>query len=158
MAKFQMNVTVGLTNVDTARVGDGSAGANPLAEADVGKLTKMVGDSQHGLCAVGDEIEGVLSSVEPYTADGYAIGGVQRDGRLVVTLDGFQATPGTGTIVFGDFVVAGTPVARGTPLNGVPPKVLKATAAKEAVVFQWRVLSILSGNGSPGSTAVIERL
>ena len=62
MAKFQMKVTLDQkADYTTARVADGAA-TNLLADADVGKFVKLIGDSQYGLCAVGNEIEGFLAS------------------------------------------------------------------------------------------------
>ena len=158
MAKFQMNVVVDSTPAITARVGDSTTpGTNPLADADVGKLVKMIGDSQYGLCAVGNEIEGQLDSMNTATQDGYSMGGVKQRGRLKVTLDGLQATPGTGTVAIGDYVVCGTVTARGTALPGAP-KVCKATAAATAVLFKWRVVAHLGGVGTVGALAIIEQV
>lgn len=156
MAKFKFGVILNESTKITARLGDSTtAGTNLLADADVGKFVKMIGDSQYGLCAVGNEIEGVMNTVNTATADGYAIGGVQTNGRVAVTLDGLQATPGTGVIAVGDYVVAGTVVARGTAVD--KPKVCKATAAATALVHKWRVVS-LDGTTAVGQTALIEKV
>lgn len=158
MAKFQFKETLSqLDVVITARTADGTGAANQLADADVGKLVKLAGDSQYGLCAVGNEIEGVLQTADEFgLQDGFKLGSVRTNGRLTVTLDGLQATPGTGTIAVGDFVVAGTPVARGTAQT-TPPKVCKATAAGSSLNFKWRVVA-LYGTGAVGQTALIERV
>jgi hypothetical protein len=156
MAKFKFAVPIDNGEVITARLGDSTTPAtNPLADADVGKFVKLIGDSQYGLCAVGNEIEGVVSSLSTATQDGYAMGGVSSEGRVKVTLDGLQATPGTGVIAVGDYVVCGTVVARGTSLSNAPPKVCKATAAATGVVFKWRVVS-LDGTTAVGQTGLIE--
>ena len=156
MAKFKFGVILNEDTMVTARLGDSTtAGTNLLADADVGKFVKMIGDSQYGLCAVGNEIEGVMNTVNTATADGYAIGGVQKEGRVAVTLDGLQATPGTGVIAVGDYVVAGTVVARGTGLGTAKPKVCKATAAATGIVYKWRVVS-LDGTTAVGQTGLIE--
>lgn len=165
MAKFQMNVVVDNTPAITARVGDSTTAgtvaspllSNPLLDADVGKLVKMIGDSQYGLCAVGNEIEGQLVAMNTATQDGYYIGAVQQEGRMKVTLDGLQATPGTGTVAVGDYVVCGTITARGTVLPGAP-KVCKATAAATGIVFKWRVVALLGGVGTVGALAIIEQV
>lgn len=159
MAKFQFNETLDqLAQIVTARVADGTGSNNQLADADVGKFVKLAGDSRYGLCAVGDEIEGVLDSINGGpTQDGYTLGGVRKNGRVKVTLDGLQATAGTGTIAIGDYVVAGTPVARGTALSGAYPKVCKATAAAAGLVQLWRVVA-LYGTGAVGQLALIERV
>ena len=173
MAKFKFGVLLNPYAVaKTARLGDGAGVLNPLSKADNGKFAKLVGDSQYGLCAVGDQIEaeiGVVDDIPP--ADGYIMGSL-NDGegtRVLVTFDGLQATPGTGTLVLGDYVVAGTPVVRGTGLLGVAPKVCKSTdltfATTPAVTFpsgtqhrfKWRLVA-LNGTGAVGQTGVIERV
>lgn len=169
MAKFKMKEVIAAGAV-TARLGAGSGVANRVDDKELGKLVKMVGDSQYNLTAAGDPIEGAIVSVESYTADDYSIGSVQTTSRLRVTLDGLQATPGTGVIAVGDYVVTGTVVAKGTKLSG-PPRVCKATAqpggtpadlaAAGAMIknamFAWRVVS-LEGTTAVGQFAVIERV
>lgn len=154
MAKFQMKELV-VNDVVTARVGAGSGAANHVTDKEIGKPVKLVGDSQYNLAAAGDQIEGFLVGVETYTADDFTIGSVQVDGRRRVTLDGLQATPGTGTCAVGDFVVAGTAVAKDTALS-VPPKVCKATT-QTGMYFAWRIVA-LEGTGAVGQVAVIERV
>jgi hypothetical protein len=157
MPSFQFDVTLNQTpDIATARVADGVA-TNLLNDNDVGKFVKIIGDSQYGLCAVGNEIEGIMASgPDNATYGGYAIAGVRRSGRARVTLDGLQATPGTGTIAVGDYVVAGTVTARNTALPAAP-RVCKATAAATGIVFKWRVVA-LYGTGAVGQTALIEKV
>jgi hypothetical protein len=159
MAKFQMDVTLNqLADYTTARVADGAGASNQLNDNDVGKLLKLAGDSQFGLCAVGNEIEGIMASgPDNATLDGYSVATVRKNGRTRVTLDGLQATPGTGTVAIGDFVVAGTVVARNTSLSDAPPKACKATAAATGIVHKWRVVA-LYGTGAVGQIALIERV
>ena len=154
MAKFQMKELIG-TEPITARLGAGSGSANYVTDVEIGKPVKLVGDSQYGLCAAGDQIEGYIAAVETYTADDFSIGSVQFQGRKRVMLDGLQATPGTGTCAVGDYVVAGTAVAKGTALT-VPMKVCKATT-QTGMYFAWRIVS-LEGTGAVGQIAVIERV
>lgn len=159
MAKFKMGVLINPYSSNlTARVADSAGASNQLRQADVGKLVKMVADSQYGLCAVGNEIEGFLATAEEMaTQDGFVIGSVDTTSRIEVTLDGIQATPGTGTVVIGDYVVASTPVARNTA-STLPPKVCKATAAGSGIVFKYRLVAITTGTGTVGSIGVIERV
>lgn len=154
MAKFKMQPLVG-TAPETARLGAGSGSANYVTDVEIGKPVKLVGDSQYNLTAAGDQIEGFITAVESYTADDFSIGSVNSDGRYKVTLDGLQATPGTGVIAVGDYVVAGTAVAKGTALSGYP-KVCKATT-QTGMYFAWRVVS-LDGTTAVGQTATIERV
>jgi hypothetical protein len=172
MAKFKFGVNLSPYQLnDTARVG-GNAGATPMTQNDQGKFVKLAGDSRYDMCAVGDKIEGVAVTVQDPdkgTYDGYNLGGVQKDGRVSVICDGSQAA-GTGSIAVGDFVVAGTPVVKGTALT-TGPKVRKATnqpgsvpadltgAGDQILVAKhgWRVVS-LGNAGAVGDTAVIERV
>jgi hypothetical protein len=155
MAKFKMQPTVD-TECITARLGAGSGSANYVTDLELGKPVKLAGDSQYNLCAAGDQIEGFIRAVETWTADDFSIGSVQYEGRVKVTLDGLQATPGTGAIAVGDYVVAGTAVAKGTSLGSAYPKVCKATT-QTGMYFAWRVVS-LDGTTAVGQTATIERV
>ena len=154
MAKFKMQPTVD-TEVVTARLGAGSGSANYVTDVEINKPVKLVGDSQYNLCAAGDQIEGFITAVESYTADDFSIGSVASEGRQRVMLDGLQATPGTGAIAVGDYVVAGTVTAKGTSNAGYP-KVCKATT-QTGMYFAWRVVS-LDGTTAVGQTGVIERV
>lgn len=152
MAKFQMKEVIG-TEAVTARLGAGSGSANYVDDKEIGKAVKLIADSQYGLCVAGDPIQGFVSSVETYTADDFSIGSVVSEGRKRVILDGLQATPGTGVVAVGDYVVCGTVTAKGTAVAA--PKVCCATS--QAVGhFNWRVVS-LEGTTAVGQYAVIER-
>lgn len=179
MAKFKMTPTVPTGAVITARMG--TTGAK-LVDNDKMKFVKLAADSQYNLCAVGDKIEGQFIALEPATQDGFAIGSVQLGGRIEAVCDGLEATPGTGSIAVGDFVVCGTPVAAGTALT-TGPRVCKATnqpglsvdvggvvdqtntniALNKVVdqalnsIFAWRVVSLGSA-GAVDDTCVIERV
>ena len=158
MAKFEMTVLVPENSQETARLGSGTRTAGTaLVDADKGKLLKLAGASRYDLCAAGDAIEASLTAVETAPLDDYTIGTVQTAGRLKVTCDGLQATPGTGTVAVGDLVVASTPVAAGTALGTlVYPKVAQATSQTPGL-FNWRVVHV-SVDGSVGDTAIIERV
>lgn len=155
MAKFQMKELVDSAEAITARLGSASGSANYVTDKEIGKPVKLVGDSQYNLCAAGDQIEGFVLGVETYTADDFSIGSVQTEGRKRVMLDGLQATPGTGVIAVGDYVVCGTVVAKDTAIT-TAPKVCKATT-QTGMYFPWRVVS-LEGTTAVGQYAVIERL
>ena len=156
MAKFLITPTTQNQITVTARLGGNAAGTR-ANDNDVGKGVKLVGDSNYGLLAAADAIEGVITSVETGVYDGYSLGGVQTKGYIDATAYGLQATPGTGVIAVGDYVVAGTLVARGTAQLPTPPKVCKATAAGSALNFKWRVVA-LDGTTAVGQTALIERV
>lgn len=142
------------------RLGSGSGAANNWTQAEEGKLVKLAGESQYDLAAAGNEIEAVVTSVELATQQAWTVGGVldAQGTRMRVTFDGLQATPGTGTIAVGDYVVAGTITAKGTALTA-PPKVCKATAAGNTLNYKWRVVSLgTAGTGAVGTTGVIARV
>lgn len=172
MAKFQMTELLKNEDVSTVRLGPGTGSANQFNDKDVGKLVKYVADSRFDLCAAGDPIEGLVTSVESASLDGYSVGGIQFSERATVNADGLQATPGTGTILVGDYVVCGTVDARNTAKTLAYAKVCKATnqpgtlpadltAAGNQIknaLYAWRVVAITVGTGAVGDTLVIERI
>lgn len=158
MAKFFMVETIHSEKVITARLGQTGAG-NGFNDNDVAKPVKLTADSRYELCALGDAVEGIVSSVNVGTFDGYAIGGVVNKGFKEVTFDGTQAA-GTGAITVGTYVVVGTPVARNTALTE-PMRVRSATdqAAAKAAPFKARVVALGSaGTGAVGTAGLIEIL
>lgn len=174
MAKFirQETSVNGADEVETVRLGSASGSANNVTSKEVGKAVKLIGESLYNLCAAGDPIEAFVVGVESYTQDGYSIGGVLDCGLKQVTFDGLQATPGTGTVAIGDYVVTGTVVAKDTALSA-PVKVCKATEqpgstaaalvnagvqAKNAM-FAWRVESLgVAASGAVGTVGIIKRV
>ena len=89
-------------------------------------------------------------------AEGTAeIGGIISTGYKEVTFDGLQATPGTGTVAIGDYVVTGTVVAKGTALTG-QLKVTKATSQTPGA-YKARVVSLgQAGTGAVGTVGTVE--
>ena len=144
----------------TVRLGAGNTTGDNFDEKEVGKFVKLTGESRYDLCAAGDEIEAVINSVELATQGGYSIGGVIDDGIMYATADGLQATPGTGVIAVGDYVLTGTVVAKGTALTAYA-KVVKATtqASAKATPYAWRVVSLgTAGTGAVGTTIVLKNV
>lgn len=148
------------------------AAASAYVAADEGKFVKLAGESRYDLCAAGDPIEGVIASVDTGTSGGFKIGSMYEAGGIFCLADGLQATPGTGAIAVGDYVVCGTVVAVGTALTTFP-KVCKATNQPGAVpgdliaagqqaknaIYAWRVVSLgTEGTGAVGTTIVVERM
>lgn len=162
MAKFHIVETIYQEKVSTVRLGATGAG-NQYGYEESGKAVKLGSSDTYVLAAAGDAIEGIISSSnypEQGTVDGYSIGGIVSKGLKSVTFDGLQATPGTGAIAAGDYVVVGTVVAKGTALTG-PLKVTKATdqAAAKAAPFKARVVSLgAAGTGAVGTVGTIEIL
>lgn len=158
MAKFSIVETIHSYPVNTVRLGQTSA---TYSSKEIGKAVKLTAESRYELCAAGDAIEGIVSSSNldsQGTLDGYSVGGIGYGGYKAVTFDGLQATPGTGVVAVGDYVVVGTVVARGTALGG-PLKVTKATTQTDAKAapFKARVVSLgNAGTGAVGTTGYIE--
>ena len=161
MAKFLITPTTQNQITVTARLG-GNALATRANDNDVGKGVKLVGDSNYGLLAAADAIEGVITSVETGIYDGYSLGGVQSKGYIDATAYGLQATPGTGAITVGQYGLAAAPAAiqvketLSTTLR-VVSATNQATAATAA--FKARVVSLGPvGTGAVGTAIVIELL
>lgn len=141
-------------------------GVNPagrLTDFDLYKAVKLIGDSRYGLCEAGDDIEGVLISVEVNTVNaGYGFGTILCKDAVVAS------NAGAGAIAVGAYVVAAAQPAVGTaltrvtsgPLTGnLPTPVRVATALElEASNFKWRVTSLLGGNGGVGTPILIQRI
>lgn len=158
MAKQHYIVPQGaVDNSTTVRLGAGTGAANNFSDLDTGKIVKLTAESRYDLAVVGDAIEGIITSVESATSGGYSIGGKLDTGHAWATADGLQGTPGTGAVVVGDLVVAGSITAKGTALTGYP-KVCKATSQAVAK-FMWRVESLgTAGTGAVGTDIVIKRI
>ncbi len=159
MAKFLMSETLDNEEIVTVRLGTGG-GTNLFTDADVGKAVKLTADSRYTLCAAGDAIEAVVSSINAGKVDGYSVGGVKKKGYKAVTFDGAQATLGTGTVAIGDYVCVGTVVAQNTALSG-PLKVCTATNQATAIAkaHRARVVSLgTAGTGAVGTVGLIEML
>lgn len=162
MPKFKMVELIDSTDVITARLGPGTftaSAANIYTDKEVGKLVKLVGANRYALCAAGDAIEGRITSIEVGRNDDYSFGGVAVTGKFrEVVLDGLQATPGTGVVAIGDYVVCGSVVAQGTALT-TQAKTCKATdqAAAKSGPFAWRVVSIgaTGADGVSGAVGVV---
>jgi hypothetical protein len=175
MAKFLMNVLVGGAPHQTARLAAGTAAGDQYTKTENGKFVKLTATSRYGLCAAGDPIQAVIVQADSMAqADGFKLGSIQVADRFLATCDGLQATPGTGAIAIGDFIVTGTVVAKDTALaSGAYAKVCKATdqpgavpgtlgAAGEQIKnanFGWRVIAFTgAGTGAVGDIAVCEKV
>ena len=161
MAKFLITPTTQNQITVTARLGGNAAGTR-ANDNDVGKGVKLVGDSNYGLLSAADAIEGVITSVETGVYDGYSLGGVQTKGYLNATAYGLQATPGTGAITVGQYVLAAAPAAIQTAETlSTTMRVVSATnqATAATAAFKARVVSLGPvGTGAVGTAIVIELL
>lgn len=161
MAKFLITPTTQNQITVTARLGGNAAGTR-ANDNDVGKGVKLVGDSNYGLLAAADAIEGVITSVETGVYDGYSLGGVQSKGYIDATAYGLQATPGTGAITVGQYVLAAAPAAiQVKETLSTTMRVVSATnqATAATAAFKARVVSLGPvGTGAVGTAIVIELL
>lgn len=161
MPKFKMVETIDNTNVITARLGLGTftaSAANIYTDKEVGKFVKLANANRYSLCAAGDAIEGRITSIEVGRNDDYSFGGVAVEADFMeVVLDGLQATPGTGVVAIGDYVVCGSVVAQGTaivfPSRAKVCKATDQTVAKSSP-FAWRVVSI-GATGADGVSGAV---
>ena len=155
--KFNIVETIYSEKVKTVRLGTTGAG-NQYGYEEIGKAVKLSGESAYVLCAAGDPIEGIVSSsnlAEQGTVDGFSIGGIISTGYKEVTFDGLQATPGTGAVAIGDYVLTGTVVAKGTALTAAL-KVTKATSQTPGA-YKARVVSLgQAGTGAVGTVGTVE--
>lgn len=139
------------------RLGAGSGTSNQVDTKEQGKIVKLAGESRYDLAVAGDDIEALIYAVELAPQNGFSIGSVYSEGRARVVFDGLQATPGTGVVAVGDYVVAGSVTAKGTALTSYP-KVCKATSQGTQKSL-WRVVSLGAvGTGAVGTVGVIARV
>jgi len=143
--------------VDTAFMGVvtdalGTSSGDFSSDFDIGKGVKM-GAASYVVVAKANEIEGIVTSVEPGTRNGgFNWGGVQTKGRAEATVGASQ----TGNIAVGALVVNDTPVANGTA--GKITVFGAGTGYVAPTKFLWRVIRVISGTGATNSTVLIERL
>lgn len=141
MTTFAFDVTIkDERDIESSALGTGTG--DPYATADIGRLVKMGSAQNHVKCADGDAIEGVITSVDPFTVnDGFSFGGVRRSGRILAAAPNGIANLAT--------VVAGAQPAAGSAVMAR----VKAGAGK------WRVVRV-AGNDTAGTgftKVIIER-
>lgn len=148
MARFTSKPTVGSNTIETYKI------TGAIVDADIGKPVKITATDEVVLCADGDEIYGFIASVEPHTADGKVVVGVQIDGRKFVILSGNSAV---GTLVEAAAnEAAGTANAGDYALVSVHARATDTVANLSASIFtkNWKVIS---GAGTDGTVALIEK-
>lgn len=143
--KFEITETIHSEPVHTVRLGD--TGTGVYTDTEVGKAVKLTAASRYELCDAGDPIEGVISSVNGGTFDGYSVGGIVSSGYKAVTLDG--------AIAIGEYVVTGTVVAEGTALTG-PLKVIKATDQAAAAAAPFKARLVQAESTAVGTLGIVE--
>lgn len=135
--------------LESAALGVNAAGK--FTDADLNKAVKFGIANNYVLCANGDQIDGFVKAIEPFTVnDGFSFGGVQRQGRVTAEVGANQgATP----MAVGDLVAADTQVALGTA-GAAKVRTVAGVAGKSS----WRCIRIISGTGAAGSVVLLERL
>jgi hypothetical protein len=127
----------------------GTGPGNLFTDKDLLKPVKIAAANNMVLCAAGDEIDGFVRSIEPFTVNnGFTFGGVQREDRIEVQVGTDQA----GALAVNDLVVAGA----GTPALGTAgrARVKKGTPVRAL----WQVIRIVTGTGVAGDRVLIERM
>lgn len=133
-------------NVVSAALGVNAAGK--LVDADVGKPVKLAASNNYVVVSVGDEIEGFVYSIEPFTVNtGFGFGGVQKNGRKEAKVASDQ---GVTPMAVGDYVVGGAG-------NTVGTANLTQVKTGAATKYLWRCIRIISGTGVAGDSVLLER-
>jgi hypothetical protein len=115
-----------------------------MVDADVGHAVKLAADSRFDKCADGDQVEGFVKSIEPFTVEDSSFGSVQ--------LAGFKSVTVTGPIAIGDYVVAG---ATGK-LKKAPALVVDDTTTVRN--YHWRYVSGEVNGGAVDCAGVVMRV
>lgn len=143
---FTELVDVGTKVVYSAALGGGTG--SQFGNNDLKKPVKLSTANNYVLATAGEEIEGFVNSVEPFTVNGgYTFGGVQTSGRMIAKVGAAQS----GTLTVGEFAVAAGSSALGT--KDEYPLVVQGTPA----TFKWRVIRVVSGTGVAGDLVLLER-
>ena len=168
MSDFSFNPKVSDPMADITDAALGAAALEPWGTNDLGKVVKLAPTGNgYQQASAGDEIEGVVVAVEPFTVNqGFGFGSVQKNKRFVAKVDATQV----GTLTIGEKCVAGTQAAVGTANTGNYPVVKQGTpfsqlgsgtyaVTEETPKFHvWRVIRIISGTGIAGDLVLIERV
>lgn len=140
--------------VDAGRVGATISAclgtpAVKFTDNERGKPVKLAKLHNYVLTAAGNEIEGFVETVEPFTVNqGYSFGTVRKEMRVYAKVGANQgATPMEVT----DLVVADVQLADGAGDNYARVKTGTPTT------FKWRVLE-REGNGTAGTIVLLERI
>lgn len=156
---WTFNELANLNDFVSAKLGTNTvANSGHLTDADVGKPVKLVATDRYGLCSDGDQIDGFLISVEPFTQDGYAFGTVQIGGRKWCKADG--------AITFGYLVEAAAPAAARTAETNNIGKVSESgvyaagidTVAEAKPYLAARKWRVISGSGDDTTLVLVEKV
>lgn len=158
MTDFVYSVLASLPDDAVVSAALGVNAAGKLTDFDKYKALKLAGNNNYVLAADGDDIEGVLVSVEPFTVNnGFGFGSVQTKDRIIARNDGAGAIAVRAQVIAaaqGAVGTANTTISTGA-LTGVTPTPVKAGTG---AVFNWRVISLLGAAGAVGDPILIERV
>jgi hypothetical protein len=160
MTTFTLAPVAGLADDSTHSAALGVSAGTKLTDADIGKAVKLIADSTFGLCASGNDIEGVLIAVEPATVNaGFGFGTIQRKEFII----GINKTAAAAVLAIGDYVVAGDQTAVGTTLTPIASGTqtgVKGTPviAGAGAIFRWRVVAHLGGAGATNTAVLLEKV
>lgn len=143
-------VDTSLMGIVTDALGTAVAGTGTYSDDDLGKGVKIDTDSYVAV-AVGDQIEGIVNSVEPGVRNsGYSWGGIQTTGRALAVVADAQVTT---AMAVGDLVCAAIPIASGLAVQS------NGTGYSAPTEFLWRCIRVISGTGLvAGDSVLIERI
>lgn len=133
----------------SAALGDGVV---KYTDADRGKPVKLPATNTNAMinCVAGNEIEGFIETIEPFTVNqGFNFGTVREHGRVYAKIG---ANQGATAAKVGDYVVADDQLAQGSGDNYARVKTGTPT------VYRWRIVSIESGSGAAGSIVLLKRI
>jgi hypothetical protein len=123
------------TALGTAVVNGGKP-VGQFVSADLGKAVKLGTANNYVLAVAGDNIDGFIKAIEPFTVnDGTSFGGIQMEGRVT-------AIVGTGPVAVGDIVVADTQVLADGNLAKVKTLATTTYVAGSAGREYWKCIRI----------------
>ncbi len=126
----------------------GASAAGKFTNEDVGKPVKLGAVQNYVLCAEGEEIEGIVSSIGTTTYnDGFSFGGYFTEGRAIVKA-------AAGITFAAPWVVAGV-----NTLNAAVSNMGKVKGGNPTR-FHWRMIRNITNPGQTtvdGDTILIER-
>ena len=134
-------------NVISTRLG--ATKAEKFTDADVGKAVKLGDQSNHILCAQGDEIAAFVDNIDSGgTNGGFSFGGVARGNRGFRVKAVIGANQGATAAKLNDLVVADDQVAVNT---AGAAQVITGTPSTN----KWRIMA-MNGDGTAGTEVILE--
>ena len=148
---FQMLVNDPLAQIESAALGASTSAL--LTSNDIGKGVKLGTDQNFEPVAAGDQIEGFVTSVEPWTVNGgWSFGSVQRNRRMEA-VTGADAV--ANNVTLGAFVVAD---ASQPAVDTAGKTTVKIKTLAAADSFQWRVIWMDGDGTAAGQAVILERV